>query len=150
MFCFINIKPPTLSEKYIYITSMFSDKNIDYELLYEYCDKYTIDEIVIKLQNKKYIHMNDFLLTRINSFLKSSFSITGLRELSYPMIKKKKDFISILKQWLSEYIYHPSVSLEKYHDIIIAMNLCGLNDKYRDIIYLETILLDIYHIINII
>ena len=150
MFCFINIKPLTLSEKYIYLTKVFSYKNIDHELLYQFCHKYTIDEIVIKIQNKDYIYMNDYLLTCINDFFKSSFSITTVKELSYSLIKKKKDFISVMKQWLYEYIYHSSITLQKYHSIINALNLCKSKDKYRDIIYLETILVDIYHIINII
>lgn len=149
MFCFINIKPPTLSDKYIYLMKVFPDKNIK-ELLYQYCGKYTIDEVVIKIKNKNYIDINDYLLTRINYFLKSPFSITTLKELSYSLIKKKKDFISVMKQWLWEYIYHSSISLKKYHSIINALNLCKSKDKYRDIIYLETILVDIYHIINII
>ena len=146
----IGISEPKFYDKYIYLKSVFNNNNIIFNksLLLLNCRKNTIEDIINKyLSNDKYINIKSYYVDEIIEFLYKPFSLDNLRNLS--QILKELDLSEIIDY---ELIDRLQLIIKEKKLIMIIKEIAQYNHiiqkSYRDILFIESLLIRIYNIIN--
>ena len=149
----IRIPTPSYVDKKIYLTNLFNKHGIFYNdfLLEKDCKSNTLEGIIHKYQLNG-LQYEDIYSTYKDKLLDiliiNKFNIQNIRQISSSIKELNINIEKLFKILLSSLIKIVNISkifilikeISKYNHI--------LNDSYRDIIYIELIIIEIFKIIN--
>lgn len=146
--CFnIKLESPCKYDKYIYYKYHLKKENIKFNdfLLLKYCEKYDIDRLFkIYYEDIFYIDVYDSILKEIIDMNKNVLDLTKVKSISMRIKELNLDVICIFTRLLDK----TSSSINKLLIKEISHHLYIIKNSYRDIIYIEALLVKIYQIIN--
>tara|TARA_A100001037_G_scaffold241032_1_gene221129 strand:+ start:1384 stop:2316 length:933 start_codon:yes stop_codon:yes gene_type:complete len=146
----IGISEPKFYDKYIYLKNVFTNNNIIFNksLLLNDCRESTIEDIINKyLSNDNYKNIKSYYVDEIIDLFYKPFSLNKLRDLS--QILKELDLSEIINY---ELIDRLQLIIKEKKLIMIIKEIAQYNHiiqkSYRDILFIESLLIRIYNIIN--
>lgn len=146
----IRISEPKFYDKYIYFKRVFTESNIIFNqsLLLKNCREDSIKDIINKyLSNGKIVNVKTYYVNEIIEFFFNPFSLNNLRKLS--QLLKELNVSGLINYELIERL-ELIVKEDKILMIIkeIAQYNHIIQKSYRDILFIESLLIRIYNIIN--
>jgi hypothetical protein len=146
----IRINEPKFYDKYVYLNNIFTKNKIVFNksLLLNDCRKITIDEIINSyLSDYKYKSIKSYYVDLIIGFFYETFSLIELRNL----VQTLKE-VSLSEIINCELIKRLRFIIKEKKLIMIIKEISHYNhiiqNSYRDIIFIESLLIRIYNIIN--
>ena len=146
----ISIKEPKYYDKYIYLKKKFNDNNILFNefLLLKNCRVEPMDKIISNhLSNDKYKDIEKLYVNKIIEIFYNPFSLKEIKSLSQTI--KELNISHILEK---ELINKLQLITTKKKIMMIIKEIARYNhnikNSYRDILFLEALLIRLYNIIN--
>lgn len=147
------LKKPTQYDKYIYIKNILLKKNIDFNdyLLKKDCEKYDIKRIINKNLYEDYINYIEVITIDLLDIIYSSFDLNRIKKLSSKIKEININLNEIIVCFLNKIN-----AIIGYKNIlkltILIKEMTNINhiiqDSYREIIHIESLIINIYNIIN--
>jgi hypothetical protein len=145
--CFnIKIEYPNKYDKFLYFKYHFKKYNVSYNdfLLLKECEKYEIDDIHKIYFEKEIFYENIYysILNEIINILTSNFDLNKIKLISMRIKELNLDITLIFTNLYKKY------STDKLLIKEISQYIYIIKNSYRDIIYIEALLVKLYQLIN--
>ena len=148
------LNEPSIYDKIIYLQRLFRINDIYYNqyLLEKDCRKYNLQELIHKYSaSENYMNIYEKITSKITDFLFfDTFDILKIKKISSEIKELNTNFEKIVEQVINIFFKIYSSNTNQLYLLIkeITKNNHILQTSFRDIIYIESIIINLYSIIN--